>query len=116
MSGKKQPSLRSMTSVPNGSESLAGESRPDLTILNGIRQIIHAMDMHSRALSARYGVTGPQFACLYTLLEEGAMSQKSLGSRVHVGGSTITGIIDRLETKGLVQRLKDTVDALIWHS
>ncbi|MCK6440172.1 MAG: MarR family transcriptional regulator, partial [Planctomycetes bacterium] len=57
-----------------------------------------------------YGITGPQLVCLKTLIDEGPMSLTTLARRVHVGGSTITGIIDRLVAKGLVLRVQDAGD------
>ncbi len=84
--------------------------RPDLEIFRSLRQIIRAVDIHSRRLQQLYGVTGPQLHCLVTLCDDGPMPLKSLADLVHVGNSTITGIIDRLEARGLVERRRGGPD------
>jgi DNA-binding MarR family transcriptional regulator len=82
----------------------------ELGILRSLRRIIRAVDIHSRDLSAGFGVTGPQLVCLLTLCDDGAMTSAELGRRVFVSASTITGIIDRLEQRGLVTRVRDRID------
>jgi DNA-binding MarR family transcriptional regulator len=59
---------------------------------------------------AHYGITGPQLVCLVTLCDAGAMTSSELSRRVFVSASTITGIIDRLEKSGYVERKRDTID------
>lgn len=92
----------STTEVPAGEE--------ELTILQSLRRIIRAVDIHSRKLVAQYGITGPQLVCLGTLCDEGAMTSAELSRKVFVSASTITGIIDRLERAGYVNRKRDEVD------
>ena len=56
----------------------------------------------------RFGLTPPSFNLLM-LLKHGAdpeaMTQQAIGKRLVVSASDMTGLIDRLEKKGLVQRL-----------
>lgn len=99
------------------SNTMTGQTGPDvpranaeLTILQALRRIIRAVDIHSRALASRYGVTGPQLVCLTTLCDSGAMTSAELSRRIFVSASTITGIIDRLEKNGLVERKRDEID------
>lgn len=94
---------------PAVSDDLA-QQRPDLVILQGLRRIMRAVELHSKKLASTFGVTGPQLVCLAVLGEEGAMSQKQLGARASLGASTITGIVDRLEARSLVERVKDKRD------
>ncbi|MCA8914917.1 MAG: MarR family transcriptional regulator [Planctomycetes bacterium] len=96
-----------MPSQP-GPEVPAGEK--ELTILQSLRRIIRAVDIHSRKLVTQYGITGPQLVCLVTLCDEGAMTSAELSRRVFVSASTITGIIDRLERAGYVVRQRDEID------
>jgi DNA-binding MarR family transcriptional regulator len=84
--------------------------KPEIQILQALRRIIRAVDIHSRELAARYGITGPQLVCLATLCDEGAMTGAELSRRVFVSASTITGIIDRLEKGGYVERKRDEID------
>src|SRR5690606_36389384 len=68
--------------------------KPEIQILQALRRIIRAVDIHSRELAVRYGITGPQLVCLATLCDDGAMTGAELSCRVFVSASTITGIID----------------------
>jgi DNA-binding MarR family transcriptional regulator len=58
-------------------------------------------------------LTGPQSTLLRTLVKEGPLSSASLSRRLYVTPSNITGIIDRLEKKGLVERIRKERDRRI---
>ena len=81
-----------------------------LRILKAIRRIIRAVDIHSRKLNSDFHITAPQMICLYHLVKSGEITQSQLSEEVCIGISTINGIIDRLEKKGLVARQRDAVD------
>lgn len=98
----------SLTSVQAGPQMPADQT--ELAILQSLRRIIRAVDLHSRKLAANYGITGPQLVCLATLCDDGAMTSAELSRRVFVSASTITGIIDRLERHGYVERRRDDID------
>ncbi len=79
-------------------------------IIHALRHIMHAADVHSSRLNHLFRITGPQITCLNVIVKEGPMTQSSLGASVSLGLSTINGIVDRLEGKGLVTRRRDTAD------
>ncbi len=79
-------------------------------VLNALRRIVHAVDLHSRQLIQRCSVTAPQLVCLHTLAEEGTLTSRRLAEEVHVNPSTLVGILDRLERKGLVERQRGQRD------
>lgn len=81
-----------------------------LRILRALRRIIRAVDIHSRKLNHDYKITTPQMMCLYSLAKGGAMTQTALARQVNMGVSTLNGVIDRLEAKGLVVRRRDVQD------
>jgi DNA-binding MarR family transcriptional regulator len=81
-----------------------------LRILTALRRIIRAVDIHSRKLNDEVHVTAPQMLCLYCLDHEGPMTQSRLSGAVNLGVSTVNGIIDRLESKGLVTRERSRED------
>jgi len=81
-----------------------------IRILTALRQIIRAVDIHSRKLNNDFNVTAPQMICLYCLVKGGQMTQSTLSKQVSMGMSTVNGVIDRLEKKGLVLRRRDTQD------
>lgn len=81
-----------------------------LRVLKALRRIIRAVDIHSRKLNNDFQITAPQMICLYSLVNDGEMTQSKLSKQVSMGISTINGVIDRLEKKGLVIRQRDTQD------
>ena len=82
----------------------------DLRILNAIRQIIRAADIDSRRLAAEHQVTAPQLMCLMAVGERDSITSVDIAKRVHLSPSTIVGVVDRLEAKGLVQRERSRED------
>lgn len=87
----------------------------ELRILQCLRRIIRAVDIHSSKLATQYKITGPQLGCLIALKESGPISSARLAKQVYLSPSTIVGIVDRLEEKGLVQRKRDKNDRRLIH-
>ncbi len=79
-------------------------------IVAAIRQIIRAVDLHSRKLVDQHGLTGPQLAALDEIVRSGSMSPSALARAVHLSQATVTGIIQRLERRALVERHKSPTD------
>lgn len=73
-------------------------------IVAAIRQIIRAVDLHSRRLVDGHGLTGPQLAVLQEVLRLGPVSPKALSQAVHLSQATVTGILQRLERRSLACR------------
>ncbi len=90
-------------------------TRYDLRILRGLRQIIRAIDIHSRKLAATHQITGPQLCCLMTIAENGPTTATAVAQDVYLSASTVVGILDRLQEKGLVQRQRDSKDRRLVH-
>jgi DNA-binding MarR family transcriptional regulator len=82
----------------------------DFRILNAIRQIIRAVDIDSRKLAAQHQVTGPQLMCLLAVVDNGAITSTDVAARVHLDTSTLVGVLDRLEKKGLIRRERSLED------
>ena len=82
------------------------------TILTRIRQIVRAVNVESKRLQKEAGISIPQLLCLNFLSqqEELRASHSQIKSFVQLNASTVTGIITRLEAKGLVARLPRTED------
>jgi DNA-binding MarR family transcriptional regulator len=100
-------------SVEPGSEAVPAEVpevRYEVRIVEALRRIIRALHLRSRKLTAEYDVTGPQLHCLLTVAQEETLTVTSIARRVHLSSSTVIGILDRLESKGLVARERDKND------
>lgn len=79
-------------------------------VLISLRRIIRAVDLHSRMLLVKHGLTGPQLTVLKTLAELGEVSVGELAKQVHVSQGTVTGILDRLERQEFVTRRRSDAD------
>lgn len=78
-------------------------------VITALRRLIRAVDLHSRELVESHGLTGPQ-AMILKALQRGHLTAGELANRVSLSQGTITDILKRLEQKGLVTRIRDTVD------
>jgi DNA-binding MarR family transcriptional regulator len=86
------------------------QSQYGLRILNAIRQIIRAADLDSRQLAASHQITAPQLVSLMAIAEQERTTAVAVARRVHLGPSTLVGVLDRLEAKGLLTRERDSED------
>ncbi len=84
-------------------------------LLNGIRRIIQASDRYSRFLAHSSDITLPQLVALQAVVAEEGLSTREIAQRVHVSSSTLVGVIDRLELKGLIKRQRDANDRRLIH-
>jgi DNA-binding MarR family transcriptional regulator len=75
-----------------------------------IGRLVRTVYLDSQKISKRYGLTGPQSAVVRNLYNSGPMSSADLSRNLFVTPSNITGIIDRLEKKRLVERIKKKGD------
>lgn len=79
-------------------------------VLSTLRQIIRAIDIHSRQLSKQYGLTGPQLIVISEIGQYGPMTIGELARRISLSQATVTTILDRLELKELATRERDSRD------
>lgn len=79
-------------------------------ILRSLRRIIRAVDLYSRKLMAQHGLSGPQLLCLNQLHIRGERLSGGLAKDMSLSPATVTGILDRLETRGLVERQRQVDD------
>ena len=70
----------------------------------------HGLQRRSKRMAATLGVTGPQRLALRVLGRFPGLSAGDLASVLHLHPSTLTGVLDRLEAKGLVARRADPAD------
>jgi len=79
-------------------------------VLVALRKIIQSIDMHSRALVKRFGLTGPQLVVLREIASRKETTAGEIARAVSLGQATLTGILERLEKRGLVTRLRSESD------
>ena len=79
-------------------------------VLVALRQIIRAIDMHSKRLIKEAGLTSPQLLLLKGIDELGQISMRQLADHTNMSQATGTTIMDRLESRQLVQRVRSETD------
>ena len=79
-------------------------------IIYQIRRLMQAGELFTKELNKTYQVSAPQLHCLLALHENGPLPPSQIARHIMVKSSTVTGIIDRLEQKGLVARLRNSPD------
>ena len=81
-------------------------------ILIKIRKILRSINLESKKIQKEYGVSIPQLMCLDYLgsSSEYRATQGNIAKYLNLNSSTMSGIIDRLETKGFVARLPNPDD------
>jgi DNA-binding MarR family transcriptional regulator len=88
------------------------KNKNDITesILIALRRIIRAIDQHSRHLIQTHGLTGPQALMLTEIVRNDQITGSELAKRVSLSQATVTDVLKRLESKGLLKRVQDEKD------
>lgn len=71
----------------------------------------HALEASSKRMDAAIGVTGPQRLVIRIVGRFPGISAGRLARLMHVHPSTLTGILSRLVTRGMIRRDPDPTDA-----
>jgi DNA-binding MarR family transcriptional regulator len=79
-------------------------------VLVALRRIMRAVDLQSRRLVQRTGLTGPQHLVLQAIARGGQVSVGRVAREVSLSQGTVTSILDRLEAKALVRRVRSEAD------
>ena len=83
---------------------------PFLATLRELAVCYQAFEAHSAAHIRTLGLTPPQFDIIATLGNTPGMSFKELGEKTLITKGTLTGVVDRLEARGIVRRVGSDVD------
>jgi DNA-binding MarR family transcriptional regulator len=75
-----------------------------------LRAVRRTLQQPVEAEFARGGLTGPQRSVIEAVVKMGGLSVKEASRQVGLAHSTVSGIVDRLERQGLVERQKDRKD------
>jgi DNA-binding MarR family transcriptional regulator len=83
---------------------------PAEEVLTALRRLIRATDLQSRQLERTVGLTAPQLLLLQLLRQRGQMTIGALAKDMNLSQATVTTVMDRLEDRGLVERLRGETD------
>ncbi len=86
------------------------ETSQEDRIVIALRRIMRAVDLHSRQLVQDHGLTGPQLAVLRVVVRSGPLAAGAVAREVQLSQATVTGIVSRLESRGLVARRRSEAD------
>ncbi|USD66403.1 MarR family transcriptional regulator [Vibrio sp. SCSIO 43136] len=79
-------------------------------VLISLRQIIRAIDLHSKKLSKESGLTGPQLILMRSIEQLGEVTIRSLANHTNMSQATATTILDRLQRNGYIERQRSETD------
>ena len=78
-----------------------------------VRKLMQGAEIYTKELNKKYSITSAQLNCLLALYENGPLPPSQIAKHMMVNSSTVTGVIDRLEQKGLVTRQRNSPDRRI---
>ena len=81
-----------------------------LLLVKELVQAYQAFEAHSGSHIREMGLTMTQFDILATLGNQPPMTCKELGEKTLVSKGTMTGVLERLEAKGLIQKFLNVED------
>jgi DNA-binding MarR family transcriptional regulator len=85
-------------------------SPPQRELANLVREYTSAVLRHAAATAKRMSLEASELAALEHLQATGPMTQKRLGERLSISPGAVTAMIDRLESRGYVERTPNPED------
>ena len=89
---------------------MAEKSDTVAEIIDNIRRVFQVVNEHSKKAERKTGLTGPQLWAIKTIAQGAPLMVSEIALRMHLHPATVVGILDRLETRGLVRRVRSTED------
>ncbi|WP_105253415.1 MarR family winged helix-turn-helix transcriptional regulator [Pseudoalteromonas sp. T1lg75] len=79
-------------------------------LLIALRKVIRAIDLHSKQLNKTSGLTGPQLLIMNEVAQTDGITASRIAQNVNLSPATVTNILDRLESRDLVNRVRSQLD------
>ena len=96
-----------MPSQDDGMPKPQGET---LQFMQRLWALTHALEVRSKRMAKELGVTGPQRLVIRVIGQSPGLPARDLATTLGLHPSTLTGILARLETQGLIRREIDDSD------
>ena len=80
------------------------------SVMIALRKIIRAIEMNSKKLFKRVGLTGPQLVILHEISRSEKITVGDIAQAVSLSQATVTGILERMENRGLLARERSSQD------
>jgi len=84
-------------------------------VIDDIRRIFQVIKEKSKKVEAETQLTGSQLWVIKILSESPSIKVSELASRMYLHPATMVGLLDRLESKGLVKRVRSKKDRRVVH-
>ncbi len=75
-----------------------------------LRKIDRAIDLQSKKIKKKFGLTGPQLMVLKSIAHNSNMQISAIAKDVSLSQATVTSILDRLESQGFAKRQRSQID------
>lgn len=79
-------------------------------MLIALRKIIQTINMHSKDLNRKFGLTGPQLIILQEVSNHQEITVTELSRLISLSQATVTDIVNRLVKRGFVEKKKHDTD------
>lgn len=79
-------------------------------IIDNLRRVFQVVNEQSKKAERETGLTGPQLWAIKTIAQEAPIMVSDIAQRMYLHPATVVGILDRLETRGFVARVRSTED------
>jgi DNA-binding MarR family transcriptional regulator len=79
-------------------------------IMDNIRRVFQVVNEQSKQVERETGLTGPQVWAIKVISSHGTLRVSELAARMYLHPTTVVGIIDRLEKRGLACRTRSLED------
>jgi len=89
---------------------IPGDSIISDKVMIALRKIIRAIDMNSKKLVKRVGLTGPQLMILREIAIRNDITPGEIATAVSLSQATVTGILERMEKRELLTRKRSEND------
>jgi DNA-binding MarR family transcriptional regulator len=97
-------------SRPGRPRSSSKRSEDAQEVVNSLRRLFKGIHEYSKAVQRQAGLSSPQLWALTLLDREPGLSLGELAERMFAHVSTVSGIVDRLDARGVVVRAVDPED------
>ena len=79
-------------------------------LLVSLRKVIRAIDLHSKQLNKTSGLTGPQLLIMNEVAQTDGITSSRIAQNVNLSPATVTNILDRIENRNLITRVRSQLD------
>jgi len=79
-------------------------------IIDNIRRVFKAINDHSKRVERQTGITGPQLWAIKIIGDLSPVKVSDLARRMYIHPATAGGLLDRLESRKLVKRVRSKDD------